>query len=47
VSCSTQWSVTVPVDRDGNHLANAVHWMDARGAQYTREITDGLIKVAG
>lgn len=47
VSCSTQWSVTVPVDRAGHHLTNAVHWMDTRGAPYTRAITDGLIKVAG
>jgi xylulokinase len=47
VSCATQWSVTVPVDRTGRHLMNAIHWSDSRGAPYSREITDGLIKVAG
>ncbi|MBL9125440.1 MAG: FGGY-family carbohydrate kinase, partial [Planctomycetaceae bacterium] len=47
VSCATQWSVTVPVDRAGKHLANAVHWMDSRGAPYSRAVSDGLIKVAG
>jgi xylulokinase len=47
VSCTGQWSVTVPVDRDGEPLRNAVHWMDSRGAPYTRAITDGLIKIEG
>lgn len=47
VSCATQWSVTVPVDRAGRHLMNAVHWSDMRGAVHTRRVTDGLVKVAG
>lgn len=47
ISCATQWSVTVPVDRAGQHLANAVHWMDSRGAPYSRDVTAGLIRVAG
>lgn len=47
VSCASQWSVTVPVDRDGRHLMNAIHWTDTRGAVHTRAITDGLIKVSG
>jgi xylulokinase len=47
VSCASQWSVTVPVDQQGDHLMNAVHWTDSRGAVYTKRITDGLIKVAG
>ena len=29
VSCTTQWSGTVAVDRDGNHLMNAIIWMDS------------------
>src|SRR4051794_33247113 len=28
ISVSTQWMGTVPVDADGNHLMNAVIWMD-------------------
>lgn len=47
ISVSTQWSVTIPVDREGRHLANAIHWMDSRGARYTKAVTDGPIKVAG
>lgn len=47
LSCATQWSVTVPVDRQGRHLMNAIHWSDSRGAPHTKRVTDGLIKVAG
>lgn len=45
VCCTTQWSGTVAVDRDGHHLMNAIIWMDSRGDPYIREITDGLIKI--
>ena len=47
VACTTQWSVTVPVDEQGRHLMNAVHWTDSRGARYTARATDGLIKING
>ena len=47
VSCTTQWSGTVPVDRDGRNLMNAIIWMDSRGSPYIKDITDGLIKVEG
>jgi xylulokinase len=47
VACTTQWSVTVPVDEAGHHLMNAVHWTDTRGAPYTSLATKGLIKVSG
>jgi xylulokinase len=47
VTCTGQWSVTVPVDGAGHHLMRAVHWMDTRGAKYTKQITDGLPRVAG
>jgi xylulokinase len=45
INCTTQWSGTVAVDRDGTPLMNAIIWMDSRGAPYIRHITDGLIKV--
>lgn len=45
--CTTQWSGTVAVDKDGRPLMNAIIWMDARGAPYVRHITGGRIKVAG
>jgi xylulokinase len=47
LSCTSQWSGTVAVDRDGNPLMNAVIWLDSRGAKYVKEITKGLISVAG
>lgn len=47
IACAAQWAVTVPVDRSGNVLGRAVHWMDARGARYTRRVTSGPIRVAG
>lgn len=47
VACTSQWSVTVPVDRQGQPLMRAVHWMDSRGAPYSRAITDGWLKFSG
>jgi len=47
VSCSTQWSGTVAVDKDGIHLGNALIWLDSRGSQYVKEISDGPIKLEG
>lgn len=47
ISCTTQWSGTVAVDRDGHHLMNAVIWMDSRGNRYIKTITDGFLKIAG
>ena len=36
VSVTTQWSGTVPVDRDGRHLMNGIIWMDGRAADQIR-----------
>jgi xylulokinase len=47
VSCTTQWSGTVAVGEDGGHLTNAIIWMDSRGAPYIKEVTNGLLTVAG
>jgi xylulokinase len=47
VSCSTQWVGTVPVDRQGRHLMNAVIWMDMRGAKYVAELAKGIISIEG
>jgi xylulokinase len=45
--CTSQWSGTVAVDRDGRPLMNAVIWMDARGTKYVDQITDGPLKFDG
>lgn len=47
VACTSQWSVTTPIDRDGNALTPAVHWMDARGARHSQRVTDGRLKIEG
>ncbi len=46
--CNTsQWSGTVPVDKNGNYLYNAIIWMDTRGAKYVHQFFKGLISVSG
>ncbi len=48
VCCSTQGEGTVPVDKDGNALMNCVLWMDMRGAEALKQITQGrMMNVAG
>ncbi len=46
--CNTsQWSGTVALDKDGNHLSSAIIWMDTRGAKYIEKFNKGLLKVSG
>lgn len=47
VSCTTQWSGTVPVDSDGRALMNAIIWLDTRGAPHIKRLTGGLINLQG
>ncbi len=47
VSNTSQWSGTIPVDKNGNHLMNAIIWMDTRGAPYIKDVYKGLIKFSG
>lgn len=47
VSVSAQWMGTVPVDRSGQHLMNAVIWMDSRGAPHAKKVTGGPLAVPG
>lgn len=47
VCCTTQWSGTVPVDKDGRHLMNALIWLDSRGAEQIKHITGGPLKISG
>jgi len=44
---SSQWSGTVAVDKDGNHLMNSLIWMDTRGAPYMKKLHKSLIQVSG
>jgi xylulokinase len=47
VCCSTQGEGSVPVDRDGNALGNAILWMDMRGEPYLKKQLRGLINMDG
>ncbi len=47
VCVSSQWSGTVAVDSEGNHLMNAIVWMDSRGEPYIREKNEGIINIQG
>lgn len=47
VSCTAQWSGTVPVGVDGRPVRNAIIWMDSRGAAQASAITGGLLRVQG
>jgi xylulokinase len=47
ISCTSQYSSTVAVDKDGRPLGNAINWMDTRGARYVREITGGVVRIQG
>jgi xylulokinase len=47
IGCTSQWSGTVAVDKDGRHLANAIIWMDSRGAPHVHQITGGFPRVGG
>lgn len=47
ICMSSQWGGLVPVDAKGDHLHNAVIWMDARGAPYSRALTSGGVRLPG
>ena len=44
---SSQWSGTVALDKSGDHLMNAIIWMDTRGAKHIEKFNKGLLKVSG
>jgi len=47
ICCSTQGEGTIPVDRDGNAIGNAILWMDMRGAPHLRKQLGGLVNIDG
>jgi len=47
LSCTTQWAGTVPVDGGGEPLANAIIWLDTRGARYVEDILRGPVSIQG
>ena len=47
VCCSSTFSSMVAVDRSGNHLMNAITWMDPRGAPHIKRKVKGIINIEG
>ena len=47
ICVSGQWGCTVALDSEGNHLMNAISWLDARGAPYIQKKMKGLINISG
>ncbi len=47
IACTSQWSGTVPVDRAGNPIRNAIIWLDSRGAPYIHELIGGFPSIEG
>jgi xylulokinase len=47
VAVTSQWSGTLPVDRDGTPLHDAIIWMDSRGAEETRRVVGGALRLQG
>jgi len=47
VCCTAQWMGTVPVDASGEHLMNALTWMDARGAALVPDVIGSRLAVQG
>jgi xylulokinase len=41
VSCTGQWSSTVPVDDEGIPVGDCILWMDSRGAPYAKQVIAG------
>jgi xylulokinase len=44
---NTQGAGTVPVDRDGNCVGNAIIWLDTRGAEWNARLLHGPIRLEG
>jgi xylulokinase len=47
VSCTSQYSTTVAIGRDGQPLANAISWMDTRGAPHVQRMIRGWLNYQG
>ena len=46
--CNTsQWSGTVPIDKEGNNLMNAILWLDTRGAKAMAKFHKSILQVDG
>ena len=47
IAVTSMWSVTLPVDENGEPLMNVMSWMDGRGGRYNREVVKGFPNIQG
>jgi xylulokinase len=47
VGVTSQWSVTVALDANGDSLMNAISWMDSRGGIYNKKLVGGFPNLQG
>jgi xylulokinase len=47
IGLTGQWSGTVPVDRKGEAIGDAIIWMDTRGSKEIEELTSGFPSISG
>jgi xylulokinase len=47
VGVTSQWSVTVALDANGDPLMDAISWMDSRGSVYNQELVGGFPSLQG
>lgn len=47
VAVTSMWSVTLPVDEQGQPLMNVMSWMDMRGARHNHELVKGFPNIQG
>jgi len=47
IGLTGQWSGTIPVDRDGNAIHDAIIWMDTRGSKEIGSLTGGFPSISG
>ena len=47
IGLTGQWSGTIPVDRNGNALGDAIIWMDTRGSEEIDRLTSGFPSLSG
>ena len=47
IGLTGQWSGTVPVDKSGDAISNAIIWMDTRGSDEINKLTSGFPSISG
>ena len=47
INCTSQWSGTVALDKQGKPLMDSIIWMDTRGAKEVSKLAHGPIRVEG